>query len=449
LSYRLDMLGTSIQSEHDSVEVAVGGGFFDAVHDQSMLVSELRANVEYGVTASFGIAAQIPLRIIDTSIVYRDKATREPIELQDPDVHHRNETLFGIADPWVQGHYATAFGGLQVDVRAGVSIPLGKTEEDPFALGRLGMEHQHVQFGTGTFNPVVGVDAVHRFGAWSLGGFAFTQQMLYENSKGWHPGDRYAGGVSAMSPLGTERWMFRTGAELQVETSERWSGSIPDQEGNQGRQDVLIVAGATVRVGEHATLSMGLKVPVLTHLENGQLEYPVVLEVGFGGAFEIGGGGADGHDHGDDDHDHDHGDEHGDEHGDGDGDGDGDGEDPDLWVGVDLVHVARNGEAVELVPVPGKITVFDFWATWCKPCKELDVHLAALAKQHPDRIAIRKVNIVDWDSEASARYLLPGKFSLPHVKVYGADGALLFEVSGAPDADPEALARRVADALSD
>ena len=69
----------------------------------------------------------------------------------------------------------------------------------------------------------------------------------------------------------------------------------------------------------------------------------------------------------------------------------------------------------------------------------LDRRLAALARKHPEKLAIRKLNIVDWDSEAAAVYLAPGKFNLPHVKVYGLDGSLSFEKSS----DPEQIAGKI------
>jgi len=99
---------------------------------------------------------------------------------------------------------------------------------------------------------------------------------------------------------------------------------------------------------------------------------------------------------------------------------------------VDIVDIAKAGEAVDLVPVPGVITVFDFWATWCKPCKELDTRLVDLARKHPGKIAIRKINVVDWDSKATERYLTPGGFNLPHIKVFGTDGKQRFEKSDTP-----------------
>jgi thiol-disulfide isomerase/thioredoxin len=102
------------------------------------------------------------------------------------------------------------------------------------------------------------------------------------------------------------------------------------------------------------------------------------------------------------------------------------------YAGLDEATVGSAGSAPALQPVPGKITVFDLWADWCAPCRELDERLAALARAHPDRIAIRKLDVVDGDSAAWSRYLAPAGFDLPHVKVYTADGSLAFEKTASP-----------------
>jgi thiol-disulfide isomerase/thioredoxin len=82
------------------------------------------------------------------------------------------------------------------------------------------------------------------------------------------------------------------------------------------------------------------------------------------------------------------------------------------------------------VPVPGKITVFDFWATWCEPCKLVDHELAEIVRRHPDDLAVRKVNVVDVDSPASQKYL--GPLTLPHLVVFGRDGTQLWAHSRPP-----------------
>jgi len=97
---------------------------------------------------------------------------------------------------------------------------------------------------------------------------------------------------------------------------------------------------------------------------------------------------------------------------------------------ADVQDVVKEGEAVPLVPVPGKVTVFDFWATWCEACKPLDAALRARAEKNP-RMALRRVNVVDLESPIG-RQELPGVSVLPHIRVVGEDGRTLFEASGTP-----------------
>jgi thiol-disulfide isomerase/thioredoxin len=322
------------------------------------------------------------------------------------------------------------WGRTSIDLRAGASLPLGRTEEDPFALGEVGLPHQHVQFGTGTFNPIAGLELNRDFGRVGLRLHALTLQSLYESGKGYQAGDRYQGGVTALSPLGTRAWRFEAGLEALGETAERWNGMVHDDDGNRGRFDLLVAASAGRALGGGFEGFVGVKVPVVTHTVGGQLEYPILLEVAVSRQFEIGahhddhGAEADHHD------DHDHGGDHaaaGDhgedgEHASGEGDA----------GAADIADLTDRGEAVELTAVAGKVTVFDFWATWCAPCIELDDKLRHLAARYPDRLAIRRVNVVDWDSPAAEWYLTPGGFNLPHLKVLRADGTIGLEKSAPP-----------------
>jgi thiol-disulfide isomerase/thioredoxin len=98
--------------------------------------------------------------------------------------------------------------------------------------------------------------------------------------------------------------------------------------------------------------------------------------------------------------------------------------------GLDVVKISEHGEAVELAPhlVPGKITVIDFYAVWCEPCRELDEHMLTVLEAHDD-IALRKVNIVDWESEAAKQHLQSVP-NLPYVIVHGRDGKQIEAISG-------------------
>ncbi|MEE4273417.1 MAG: thioredoxin domain-containing protein [Thermoanaerobaculales bacterium] len=98
-------------------------------------------------------------------------------------------------------------------------------------------------------------------------------------------------------------------------------------------------------------------------------------------------------------------------------------------VGAVLCHAAdvetiTHGRAVELTDhlVPGKYVLFDFYADWCGPCRALEPHLLDLAGRHADRLAIRKVDVINWDSEVARQYRMS---SIPYLVLYGPDGQKL------------------------
>src|SRR4029079_17277478 len=107
----------------------------------------------------------------------------------------------------------------------------------------MGLAHEHIQMGTGTLNPVASVEGSYASAAWKFGAFAFTQQIVYENSKGYEAGDRYATGIYARRGFG--EWSARGGVDVQGETRERWHGKIHKEEGNQGRIDAMVSFGAS------------------------------------------------------------------------------------------------------------------------------------------------------------------------------------------------------------
>jgi thiol-disulfide isomerase/thioredoxin len=85
------------------------------------------------------------------------------------------------------------------------------------------------------------------------------------------------------------------------------------------------------------------------------------------------------------------------------------------------VRVITRGEKVDLEPhaVRGKYTVFDFYAAWCPPCRVLSPALERLAAARTDRLAIRKVDIVDWTMPVARQH---GIESLPFLVLYDPEG---------------------------
>lgn len=96
------------------------------------------------------------------------------------------------------------------------------------------------------------------------------------------------------------------------------------------------------------------------------------------------------------------------------------------------IEIVSRGEDIQLTEhlAPGKITIFDYYADWCGPCHLLSPKLERLLLKYPD-LALRKVDIVGWDSEAAKQAIsefdLPG---LPYVTLYDRDGSLLGQVQG-------------------
>lgn len=258
------------------------------IHDQGIFPGELRLLGEYGVTAAWGVELQLPVRIVRTTIEYATPAG-QPYQPLDAGNHHRDETLLGVGDPWLLGRWAGAVGKTLIAFKAGVALPLGRTEPNPFVLGARGEKHQHIQFGSGTFDPVFALDVSRPAGLWMLSTYAQGQAGLYENEHGLQAGSRISGGLQA----GRKVWGAVTGSlglEAAYEGPERWDGEIL-QEGNLGRTEVL-TALSLIQAFRTAALGLSVRVPVYRHIVTGDepagdYSSPVMVSLFAGKIFRL------------------------------------------------------------------------------------------------------------------------------------------------------------------
>lgn len=102
----------------------------------------------------------------------------------------------------------------------------------------------------------------------------------------------------------------------------------------------------------------------------------------------------------------------------------------EMPAAADVAHVNEAGQAVDLRAhlAAGKVTVVDFYAVWCEPCRKVDEHMKQVLTTQPD-VALRKVDVVDWDS-AVAKQHLQGVPNLPYVIVFGPSGKQVAAISG-------------------
>lgn len=69
--------------------------------------------------------------------------------------------------------------------------------------------------------------------------------------------------------------------------------------------------------------------------------------------------------------------------------------------------------AKEVLAENGKLTVVDFWAPWCGPCKMIAPHLDALAVERPD-VKVVKLN-VDEEQQVAAQFAIR---SIPTMMIF-------------------------------
>jgi hypothetical protein len=259
-----------VHSEHSTVDDAPPVAW----HVQDITVADAAVVAEYGLARGLGLNLTSFYRQATTRIHFQD-IDRQPVLLPEGDIHHRDETLTGPGDPWAMVVGSKASGPWSIAARAGVSIPLGRTVENPFELGRRGLPHEHIQFGTGTWNPMFGLTAGRHRGKTSIFGSVLARLPLYQNAHGYRAGDRYDASLVGDRRLGGP-WRVQAGLDLAHESAERWSG-VTEEEGNLGRTDLLVSATLVRQVGAAGALSLQVKVPLFTHAHGSQVDYPAIV----------------------------------------------------------------------------------------------------------------------------------------------------------------------------
>ena len=184
--------------------------------------------------------------------------------------HHRTATYEGIGDVELSGGWRRR--GILTDndtfrFGLGLFLPFGDTEEDPLSAGDAGLEHLHVQFGNGTFDPLVEI----YYGLPLSDGFTFSvfgrgRFPLYASNKG------YLGSVEgSLAPRLTwqphRRLTLFTGASADYYGYSEWYGR---RDPNSGQLNINASLGTGWQVNDRLHAAFTAQLPVYTKTFSGE-----------------------------------------------------------------------------------------------------------------------------------------------------------------------------------
>ncbi len=238
-------------------------------HHVDQLMAETVFDLSLGLSEWFAIDARWSLRIADVNPTYSE--LNGIPKLVPNDIHHHDETLVDPTDPWLVARLAASRDNLFTMMRLGFSLPVGRTEPDPYVLGREGQSHEHLQAGTGTVVPIIGVGLSVRLAedtstpvTLALSGTGLLN--VYENDEGFRaPSRLYANQRVSLAILDGQLSPFVEGT-FAHETEEYWQGEV-GLEGTNVRSEVYLGGGLAWSFAENwsADLAARGRIATLTH----------------------------------------------------------------------------------------------------------------------------------------------------------------------------------------
>jgi hypothetical protein len=190
-------------------------------HVVSIGLTHLETAMEYGI----GHRAQITLRLpydVKAMRVRYTTLTGEPFVPPYGDIHHRTETLTGISDAALGVEWSPSKEWL---FGIGSTLPIGHIVDDPIILGREGKTHEHIQFGSGTFEPRLSAQWSRRL----VFARAEAKISTYGNRNGYRAPTTFVWSIG--STLSVGRVGITPSLDGQYQTLGRWHGVVDEGSG--------------------------------------------------------------------------------------------------------------------------------------------------------------------------------------------------------------------------
>ena len=235
-------------------------------HHVTLNVFRVDVGLKYHLSSQWMLEVNVPYetKIQEATIEEIEQVTPAELEaiIRNRDNHHRNETYIGLADADILLGYHTRGFLRENDFlmgRIGTTIPFGKTEEDPWKLGDAGLEHLHIQFGTGTFNPMA--DLHYSLPLYKGVGASVSIRgkfPFYENNKTYR-GSRELTYTASLN-YRLNNWLsFQTGYFGFYQSYAYWAG---EQDINTGLRFSMASVGASVATPYNIPLSVRVMFPL-------------------------------------------------------------------------------------------------------------------------------------------------------------------------------------------
>jgi hypothetical protein len=228
------------------------------LHRASVELTHVETTATYGLRENLQLSLRLPYDVKDMTIRY-ETLDGAPFVPPYGDIHHRSETLRGISDPAVVFDWMPRAGFM---LGAGTSLPFGETVPDPIELGREGQRHEHIQFGSGTFQPLLSAQAWRTRNRVTWLARAEAKLSLYENGEGFRAPNNLV--ASAGPSIRIRGFSVDPRLQGQYQSLGRWSGEADEGDGflNGGvRLQITLpaVRGITIAPGVYRELySRGL-----------------------------------------------------------------------------------------------------------------------------------------------------------------------------------------------
>jgi hypothetical protein len=254
------------------------------IHDVALFATDVALDAAYGVAPWLALEARAPLRVVKTTPKFY---TLDGQQLDRPnDIHHHDETLWGPGDPWLIARFSAARGDVVWVSRVGLTFPVGRTEEDPYRLAMLGLRHEHIQLGTGTFVPIVGGGVAWLGRPVQLAASALGFFSAYANAKGYQAPPRFYVTTRAALPLADGAVRPYAGAYYTHEGVEKWHGDF-GMEGTTPVNDLLLGGGIEWTFVRPWAVDIGARFRVARFTEAATFDYPAVLVVGVSTEIDV------------------------------------------------------------------------------------------------------------------------------------------------------------------